>query len=329
MSAETNQSSNSDLHAYRSGSQTLFKHIKREQWGLAIVDEKSDETATLIFEDGRKHRFHRDFYHLIQAVDRPYDVAKRIYDGIAAMSSTKKRASRSTEKPVSVEEQVTFFKGVFDDGFGEEYGKEHRGDGRARALKRHRDGLVDAATEHLDEGEIRAALLDGEFSDVVKRATAVLNATDMVAAKERKAFSTVAEEHHEELANAIVGLLYDKGDLQPRFEAWTQALSIAVGAPSWALVTGLLGARYPQEHLIIDVKTARLQAEWMAAGMTIAIRPSYVQYQRILEMFTNLKGQLGEADLEPKDMLDVVTFAQITLKASARNEILASRKPVL
>lgn len=301
----------------------------RDQWGLGIVEDQFDDRVSLIFQDGRLRKFKIGSYHLLEAVDRPYDVTDRIVSNLESMSGKKKKraARKATTKPVSLDEQVQFFVGLFEEGFsGGDYTDEHRGDGRKRPLKRHRDAMVEHA-QALGKTSFAKKRREGEYKELFDVMAQTLNSTDLISPKERKGFSKIKPRHHEALADSLYALLHGGSALHARFDGFVRALESAMGAtPSWSLATALLAAVHPEEHVVINEKTVAQQALWMAPGVAVGQVPSGVLYERLLSMIGQVRTFLEENALDPRDMFDIVNFMLLTLKPAARKKIVSERR---
>ncbi len=307
----------------------LYRHSRRETWGLGAVTQHQHDRIEIQFQDGRARVFKKGYYHLLDAVDRPLDVTLGIVRALRGMKGEAPAQSASRSRvPPSIEEQVAFFRELFTDGFAsEEYAAQHRGDGRKRPLKRHRDALVATAKEKLDKKVMQRALHGGDFTGLLEAAGEVLARTDLVPVKERKAFLAMDPTHHEPTMNALVALLHGKSALTVRFDAFVSALTRALGeAPSWELVTAFLGALRPSEHVVVRPRVMTVQAAWMAPGLKISSRPMGLLYERFLAMMKRVEAALRDAELEPRDLLDVGDFSWATLRPSARERIFERRR---
>jgi hypothetical protein len=315
------------MHDDRSAVRTLFCHSKRDQWGLAIVLRRQPDRVQMLFQDGRTRSFKNGYYHLIEAVDKPLDTTLRVVRALESMApDDDARTTKRRVKPVSPEEQMAFFRDTFADGFADEdYVEHHRGDGRARPLKRHRDALVEGA-KALSKRKMNRLLADEDHRAIFEAARAVVRSTDMVSPTDRKSFAEIGRKHHALLADALFEVLHGGGKLIPRFEAWVAALETAMGrAPTWNLTTVLLGSVRPTKHVVVRPKALALQAEWMAPGLSLSDRPMGILYERLLAMASKVQARLVDAGLEPNDLLDVVDFMWLTLKPAAKREILERR----
>lgn len=303
---------------------TLFRHTKREKWGLGILQTVMDDRIQMQFQDGRNRYFKKGYYHLLDAVDRPMNVAAGIVDALQQMMPEEDRPERKNRiLPPSMEEQIEYLRTLFPGGFqDEDYAEHHRGDGRKRPLKRHRDALVARAEKYLTR-----KTLQGDPHEAFKASCKVITVTGLVGAKERKKYKAIEEEHHEDVMTALRALLYGKSKLIQRFDAYVRALEKAMGeTPSWELATVFPAAVKPKEHPPVRARVQSLQAQWMAPGLLVSDRPMGLLYERLVTMTKGVEDLLNEAGLEPRDFLDIYDFMWITLKPAGQKKIMAARQ---
>ncbi|MAQ14087.1 MAG: hypothetical protein CMN30_04730 [Sandaracinus sp.] len=303
---------------------TLFRHMKRESWGLGILQSVMDDRIQMQFQDGRNRSFKKGYYHLLDAVDRPMNIAAGIVDALQSMMPEDDRPELNRRiLPPSMNEQVEYLRELFPGGFQDEgYAEHHRGDGRKRPLKRHRDALVARAEKHLTR-----KILQGDPTEAHKNACKVLTVTGLVGAKERKLFKGIDEAHHEPVMSALRALLYGKSNLIQRMDAYVRALENAMEeTPTWELATVFLGAVHPKEHVVVRARVLSLQAEWMAPGLLVSDRPMGLLYERLVTMTKGVHDLLTEAGLEPRDYLDLHDFMWVTLKPAGQKRIMQMRQ---
>src|SRR5690242_18047779 len=56
----------------------LFEHVKRQQWGLAILARESPDSRSFQFEDGQMRTFKQPFLSLLREVKRPEHTARAV-----------------------------------------------------------------------------------------------------------------------------------------------------------------------------------------------------------------------------------------------------------
>ncbi len=306
----------------------LFRHVKREQWGLGVVSSKLDDRVRLQFQDGQERTFLHGYYHMLDVADRPLDVTRRILDALASMSDEgRKKTTGTGERPISMDEQIVYFRELFEGGFQDDaYATHHRGDGRKRPLKRHRDALV-AGAAALEKRALAQRIGAMDFAGVHAAAVELVSATDLVTVAERKRFADIGPEHHEAFAITLRALLHGTSGLPGRFDAFVRMLEAAMGhTPTWALATLLPGCVHHGRAVVVREKVLALQAVWMAPGLALSERPMGLLYERLVEMAEGVRANLEDAGLEPRDMLDVTDFMWETLRPKAQARILEMRR---
>lgn len=304
---------------------TLLQHSLREEWGLGIITKREDDRVYLQFQDGFPRAFKKGYYHLFEAVDRRLDITLGIIDALQEMLGGTKKKSRRV-RTVTLDEQVGYFGQIYDNGFaGEDYLHKHRGDGRKKPLKRHRDGLIDLAKENLGKAKLQRALAAGDPRSVFEAAGEVVACTDLIKLKERKLFLAMSPKEHAGFANALFALLHSRASFVSRFDELVAVLERGMGkAPSWELATLFMAALRPDKHTVVRMNTHSRQAEYMAPGLRLTDRPMGIFYERLLQMSTTVKDALEEAGYEPHDYFDVFEFMWQTLRPAAQKEIRAN-----
>lgn len=324
MQQDTTPTETEETTVANPGLPSLYHHSKRQQWGLGLIIRHRGDRADLQFQDGRMRTLHLNYKHLLEPVDRPYDLARGLVEALEAMApdELRPRASRGPA-PISLLSQARYFRELYPEGFGgDRYRSDRRNDGRKRALLRHRDALIGAAKKMLSKEAIAKHRADGGALLVHAAAVKVANRSDLVSAKERRAFAKIDMVHHEGIAVALRALLHGTSPIAQRFDAWVRTLETAMGqTPSWQLATLFLAAFAPEKHFVVQPKTVERQAEFMAPGLRAGTRPMGVLYERLLGMVHSTRERMLDEGLAPRDMMDVREFMWLTLKPKARKWI--------
>ena len=308
----------------------LLRHVKREQWGLAMVHKTQSDRVSLVFQDGRVRRFKEGYYHFLEIVDRPFDVRRRVVDSLESIVGKKLRKSAKKVAPVSPGEQADFFLKQFPDGFSDEaYRTNYRSNGKKRLLKRHRDGAILAASS-LARRPMAQAIKERDTDVVYDAVKKVAASSDLISMKERKALAAIKKSDREQFVDTLFALLHGRAKFSARFDAFVNTATAAMSkSPSWNLVTLLLAATKPGEYHLVDFKSVERQSQWMAPGLHIPELPTSVMYARLGQLLERLQDELKEDDLAPIDTFDLCTFMQLTLKPSAQKSILGARRKKL
>lgn len=308
---------------------SLYRHTKRNEWGLGLMIRTLPDRTYMQFQDGRMRLMHLDYSDMLEPVDRPYDIARGLVEALESMAPDELRpGKRRGPAPISLEEQVAYFRELYVDGFrGDEYTEYHRGDGRKRPLKRHRDGLVERAKKNLAKSGFKQLRKKGGASAVHKEASKIANLTGLVPAKERRAFAEIDEQYHESIATNLRALIHGRSAFPLRFDAWVRALEQAMGqTPTWMLATLFSGIYWPDKHVVVKPKTIEQQARFMAPGLRAGERPMGILYARLEAMATTTLERMETKGLAPRDMLDLYDFMWLTLKPAGRKRIAEMRR---
>jgi len=309
--------------------QCLFQHVKRKEWGFAIMAWERDGKRGYQFEDGELRVFKDGYYHLLEEMEDVVDAISIIARLAAKRESARKkedaksRGSRSGRSSVNVEdlptigEQMLVFRSLFPQGFDDPaWIKEHRG-GDGRALKRHRAPAVSRARDSLAQESLDALLEAGQTHSVIERACEVLDKTDLVTKSQVDPLRETGRDSR--LAQAVVDFLYGETDVETRFAMLCRALATATRKPpSWQLATALGSLVHPTDHVCIRPSVFAAQARTMAPRVRASKSPTSAAYVGYIKMARKIDAELRNDGLEPADLLDVHDFIWVTLRPAAR-----------
>jgi hypothetical protein len=111
-------------------------------------------------------------------------------------------------------------------------------------------------------------------------------------------------------AEGLFAYLHGDGDLQPRFEAWVEAIA---GLPrrqtrvlTWPLVTVFGFIAQPQRHMFMKPNTMRAAARLYGCELHYQSRPNWHTYSHLLELAGRVQDE--QRDLGPRDMIDAQSF---------------------
>lgn len=289
---------------------SLYRHAKREEWGVAVFLWERDDKRAYQFADGEVRVFKQGFYELMVPAAAPSDGSA---DGLRALLD----GGQQKEIIPSVGDQLVLLLADFPKGFaGESWLDHHRGKGRR--LKRHRDPAIGQARELLAPGRIAKLDGAGDHAAVLESLVDVLAATDLVPASHAKALA--ATKPTPELSGAIRKLAEDP-------ERWSMtdiqvALIGAQGpATSWQVLTAPAALLAPDLHLCVRPSALATQAKFVKLHFTAPGRPSAAGYARYLEIARLVDEELSELGYPPNDLLDVHDFINTTLRPGVREQL--------
>lgn len=303
-SIDTRESPNEDA---------LYRHKKREEWGVAVFLWERDGKRAFRFADGETRVFKQGFYQLMVPAATPAD-------GSADELRAKVRASISGKKDEivpTVGDQLVLLLKDYPKGFsGEAWREKHRGSGRR--LKRHRDPSIAQARELLGDPALREAHEAGNYQPALDALTKLMAGTDLVpSAHVKKLEETKATE---ELSATLIRFAQDpdSGDVRQ-----LQAALVGAGGPatSWQILTAPLALLAPHKHLCVHPSVFAAQGNIVMRRFTVPKRASEASYQRYLEVARMVEDELTALGHPPGDLIDLHDFAWMTLRPAAREEL--------
>ena len=305
----------------------LFQHSRRPDWGLAILAWEGDNQRGYQFEDGRLRTFKKGYYHLLTEIDRPVEEVERVVDELArrldlvqARTERAEEAKKRGRRLTTLDEQLGVFRRLFPEGFNDPvWAEDIRGIGVSHPRKKHRSPVIEMAKELLAEADLRAALEAGEPERVMASVISLLERTDLVQPKDVKPLSGIAGDDLKDTAEAIVEMLYGKAPWPDRFGTFLKTLTRVGITARWELATVLPALLKPDDHLAVRPSVVRLQARWMAPRLKMESEPNVREYGRLRTMARAIRRRLKEAEMEPRDLMDVYDFMWHTLRPAAQS----------
>lgn len=300
---------------------SVYRHSRRECWGLAVVVWEREGKRLYRFEDGNERAFKEGYYHLFDRAPAVGDAAERLLASLTldkakpADPSAARRAARANRATWA--ELLAIFGELFPGGFMDAgWVRKVRGKGAKRRAKRHRNAAIAHAKELLGREALEALIAAGDSAEVLSRALAVLEATDLVTRTQLAPLKT--SRPCPALAKELYAFLYEPDPKGEHFDRWVQRLGRAPeGTPSWPLVTALRALVRPIEHMYIRPSAFRALAEIVSPALARKVRPHGGYYNRCLDVAQKVLNSLEEHEELPRDLLDVHDFLWTVCRPSA------------
>lgn len=305
--------------------QTLYRHVMRPRWGLAIMAFDHHDKRGYQFEDGKLRIIKRGYYKLLEEVQAPADRTMRVLERLGRALGRRQAARRANEELIPLAIQIAHFRNLHPAGFeGEAWVKKVRGRGEKKVLKRHRDPAVARARERLSAKALGRLIKADDHEAVLGALIEVLDETNLVSAAKLKPLRRLAAHRRSAAAEALRELLYGEGAFAGRLEAWIQSL----GEASWELATAPTALVHPDRHVCVRPSVFKQQAQWMAPRLEHSSKPDAMVYMRYLKMAQAVQAALTEAGLPPADLLDVLDFIYDTLRPAVRKVLVRRAKAI-
>ena len=297
----------------------LYRHCKREDWGLAVVVWERDGKRGYRFEGGRERTFKEGYYHFFEPVAAVDDAAERLLASLIPEPTADPAAARRARRAAvpTLSELVEVFHEEYPGGFGDPlWVSRVRGEGVSRRAKRHRQAAIAAAAERLGKDVLDGLLAAGDASEVVRRALAVLEATDLVTKAQLRPLRTAAPTM--DLARALRDLVHEPDVDGSHFDRLVRLLGRAPeGKPSWPLLTALRALVDPKGDVFVRSSVFRSMAEVITPSLSRRVRPHGGYYNRCVAMARDLRDQLAAMGEPARDLLDVHDFIWTVCRPAA------------
>lgn len=304
----------------------LYRHVKRPEWGVAILAWEKDDRRAYQFEDGRLRKFKEGYYSLLKPAEHKERSDEAVITGLeGAIEANKGKDPPKALEPVApFEAQVELFLKMYPEGFqDEEWIADHRGDTPGRALKRHRDPVVQELRTKLSQERCDELISAGKHSELVDISNEILAGTDLVALKHVKVLRAVEDDDViKDLAVTIREMFYGDGDFDPRYREYLTVMTeVYDGRPSWRIATALPAIMYPEEHVCVRRSAFARQAAVIAPMARYSRRAKVRSYKNYRRVAFAVMQRLQASGHEPRDLLDIHDFVWATLRNASLDDL--------
>lgn len=285
----------------------VYRHAKREEWGLAIVVEALQDRTTFLFEGVGTKTLGSAYLHMMEPADIPADEAAAAFERLAskvARPSSSTKAPPPIKKPdLTFEQQLAAFVAVFPEGFEDKaYVDQERGPEEGKGA--HKQAAILRAATDLSKESLEAAEPAGVFEIVRGMMQA---SKKLISHADVAKIGGIPEGGYPALASALVGVLHGEGSYASRFDKYVSALAVKP-KPNWPIATLLPALVHPNEHVFIKPTFFRTQGAILEMNSTSGTLPDGAAYARSLAVAAKVRDKLKEAGHTPRDLWDVSAF---------------------
>jgi len=146
-----------------------------------------------------------------------------------------------------------------------------------------------------------------DYTEIVKRALKVVNATNLVYPNERMSLKDglVEPTAQQGFCDVLFSLLYGEEELEIRFVAFSKFLQ-NIDAAKWTTATYFLFILHPDKYMFVKPKI--IQHLSQLCGFEVNYKPqlNWLTYKSVLRFSEYLLSEISE--LNPRDMIDVQSF---------------------
>ncbi len=314
-----------DPATYEDHSEGFYKHCKRPEWGYAIQAWEKARKRAYQFEDGSLRVLRQGFYSLMLEVDPPQE-AGSLLRGLrrlaqqgaeAAAAPAERKPTLASRMPWS--DQLVIFRAMYPEGFeDDQWVADCRGLPTSRRLKRHREVVIKDAQELLTEEKLAEAQDNNQHAEMIASLRALLGATNLVGARYVEALGGLNPERTISFTDGIRELLYGPRKFGARFGHWLDVHKVCLGGKvSWGAATVLPALVFPDKHVCVHKTAFLAQAGELGPGGSYSKSPTLVGYASMQTLAQEAAERLRGEGMEPRDLIDVRDFIEVTLRPSA------------
>jgi len=165
--------------------------------------------------------------------------------------------------------------------------------------------------DRLTKEGLSTFIATGHYRELCIEALRVMDETSLVSASEKMALKDGIQRDktgREAFARTLFDLLYDKGELEVRFEAFVEALS-ELDALSWTTATYFLFLFSAHKYPFVNPQLIPAAARAYAFDISWTQRPNWQTYARVMAFIGHAASALAtQGQLLPRDWLDVQGF---------------------
>ena len=156
--------------------------------------------------------------------------------------------------------------------------------------------------------EVFFGLLESEdYSEIVKRALKVANATNLIFPNEKMSLKDglQSSEAQKNFCRALFSLLYGEDELEKRFADFAKVLE-DIDAAKWTTASYFLFIIHPHKYMFVKPTITQYSSELCGYEVNYKPQLNWLTYKSVLGFSEYIKAEISE--LKPRDMIDVQSF---------------------
>lgn len=168
-------------------------------------------------------------------------------------------------------------------------------------------------TSSLEEKSFELLLAAHDYSEICKRAMAVVNKTNLIFPNEKMSLKDGLKSDLSKklFSERLYELLYGEGALESRFQAFADCL-VELKSAKWTVLTYFLFIAFPTQHMFLKPEVTQRAAEVCGFELNYRSEPNWLTYSKLLEFSHHLFK--APSELKPRDMIDIQSFIWCTAK---------------
>jgi hypothetical protein len=282
-----------DIGIFKTGDR--IKHVKNPAWGIGeVLEDSTGEFVKAFFSNAGEKLLLNDI-NTLECVEGE-DAFDAVLDNLSYkyLSKEKKIAYSSPENSIKK------FLEVFPKGFEDKLFLENERDYKIEAHILMKKLLNQETFSNLIEKD--------DFNEVCTRALKIVNKTNLIFPNEKMVLKggLKAKENQKLFSLTLYELIYGN-DLRNSFIKHASALE-EIGAAKWTIISYFLFVAKPGKYMFVKPTVTQHAAEMMRFEINYKPELNWVTYESVLKLSELLNMKLIEAEIVPRDMIDVQSF---------------------
>ncbi len=275
--------------------ETYIRHINKPDWGLGKVTQvlSPKKFRAFFVNIGMTTLLYSPNYISIEKEIKSHPLLDNI--------DTSKTKTPPTYK--SMQKMVDIFLNVFPEGFNDE--KYHKNE---RTSKLEAQGLL---VDSLNREIFQKLLNEEDFQEITRLSLLVINKTNLIFPNEKMSLKEgLLDPANQELfCRSLFELLYGEQEIEFRFTNFATVLT-RLKADKWTTQTYFLYLSDPEKYLFLKPTVTKKAAAVCDFQLHYDPKLNWKTYKAFLAFGEYFKTELKnyEANLAPKDMIDVQSF---------------------
>lgn len=282
-----------DIGIFKTGDR--IKHFKNPGWGVGeVLENSTGEFIKAFFSNSGEKLLFNDINTLERVKGEEASDAALDNLSYKYLSKEKKIAYSSPESSIKK------FLEIFPKGFEDKL-----------FLENERDYKIEAhilMKELLNQETFSSLVEKADFNEVCSRALKIVNKTNLIFPNEKMALKDGLknDENQKLFSITLFELLYGN-DLRNGFMEHASALE-EIGAAKWTIISYFLFVSKPGKYMFVKPTVTQYASEMMRFEIHYQPELNWVTYDSVLKLSELLQTKLTEAEIVPRDMIDVQSF---------------------
>ncbi len=207
---------------------------------------------------------------------------------------------------------VSCFISSFPDGFeGQEFHDAERG---------YKETAAHIFRQKRGKDTFETLLHDRRYALVCALAKQVVRSTNLVCRIEKAKFADAVGNpaNHERFATALYELLYDSGEMEQRWGAFSGLLS-EMGVTKWTVATYFQFLATDGKCMFMKPTIMRRMAETLKISLNYKSEPNWLTYSNLQELADRVELELRNRKLTPHSRIDVQGFIWASIEIEEGN----------